>query len=375
MPLGEVAVDRLAAAAVPPAPVPVADSSPSRPGVARAAPARGRVGAGRCRSGRARRRRDGGARGRAQRREPRSAARHPREVRRLRAARHRQAARVRRRQPAGARDVRRRGARPRGGPRRPAVRRAAPASCSTACWRRSGSTAPPPISPTSSRGARPATARRRRRRARSACRSSRRQIELADPDVLVCLGGPAAAALLGVKEGIKRTRGSWFTYDTGTREIRAIATLPSGLPVAVAAGEAPRVAGFSEPSRRRSQARVGGPRCAEGTRVLCLIERSSPPATPERVHGPRSRPSRAAAVRLHDHVPHHLPELHDRALGLHRDARHPVAAHRRASTTSGWRGSGPRSSRSRSRWASCRGSCCPTSSAPTGAASRSSPAT
>ncbi len=53
---------------------------------------------------------------------------------------------------------------------------------------------------------------------------TRRQIELADPDVLVCLGGPAAAALLGVKEGIKRTRGKWFAYHTGTREIRAIAT-------------------------------------------------------------------------------------------------------------------------------------------------------
>jgi DNA polymerase len=52
-----------------------------------------------------------------------------------------------------------------------------------------------------------------------------RQIELADPDVLVCLGGPAAQALLGVKEGILRTRGRWFPYPTGSREIRAIATL------------------------------------------------------------------------------------------------------------------------------------------------------
>ncbi len=52
----------------------------------------------------------------------------------------------------------------------------------------------------------------------------RRQIELANPDILVCLGGPATATLLGVKEGIKRTRGRWFGYDTGTREIRAIAT-------------------------------------------------------------------------------------------------------------------------------------------------------
>jgi DNA polymerase len=53
----------------------------------------------------------------------------------------------------------------------------------------------------------------------------RRQVELADPDVLVCLGGPAAQALLGVKEGILRTGGRWLPYQTGSREIRAIATL------------------------------------------------------------------------------------------------------------------------------------------------------
>jgi DNA polymerase len=52
-----------------------------------------------------------------------------------------------------------------------------------------------------------------------------RQIELADPDILVCLGGPSAQALLGLKEGIMRTRGRWLEYDTGTRKIRAIATL------------------------------------------------------------------------------------------------------------------------------------------------------
>jgi DNA polymerase len=52
-----------------------------------------------------------------------------------------------------------------------------------------------------------------------------RQIELADPNILVCLGGPAAQALLGVKEGILRTRGRFLPYHTGSREIRAIATL------------------------------------------------------------------------------------------------------------------------------------------------------
>ena len=51
-----------------------------------------------------------------------------------------------------------------------------------------------------------------------------RQIELANPDILVCLGGPSSQTLLGVKEGIKRTRGKWFAFHTGTREIRAIAT-------------------------------------------------------------------------------------------------------------------------------------------------------
>ena len=51
----------------------------------------------------------------------------------------------------------------------------------------------------------------------------RRQIELADPDILVCLGGPSAQSLLGVREGIMRTRGRWFPYQS-TRDIRAIAT-------------------------------------------------------------------------------------------------------------------------------------------------------
>src|SRR3954470_21662892 len=52
-----------------------------------------------------------------------------------------------------------------------------------------------------------------------------RQIELASPDVLVCMGGPSAQTLLNVRDGILKTRGRWFAYQTGTREIRAIATL------------------------------------------------------------------------------------------------------------------------------------------------------
>jgi DNA polymerase len=51
-----------------------------------------------------------------------------------------------------------------------------------------------------------------------------RQIQLADPDILVCIGGPSAQGLLGLS-GILASRGKWLEYDTGTRRIRAIATL------------------------------------------------------------------------------------------------------------------------------------------------------
>jgi len=51
-----------------------------------------------------------------------------------------------------------------------------------------------------------------------------RQIELADPDVLVCIGGPSAGAILNM-QGIMKNRGRWVPYNTGTREIRAMATL------------------------------------------------------------------------------------------------------------------------------------------------------
>jgi DNA polymerase len=52
----------------------------------------------------------------------------------------------------------------------------------------------------------------------------RRQIELANPDIVVCLGQPATQTLLATKEGITKTRGRWFKFDSGTREIRALAT-------------------------------------------------------------------------------------------------------------------------------------------------------
>jgi DNA polymerase len=51
-----------------------------------------------------------------------------------------------------------------------------------------------------------------------------RQIELVNPDVLVTLGNPSTLTLLSTREGIMKTRGRWFKYDTGTRVIPALAT-------------------------------------------------------------------------------------------------------------------------------------------------------
>ena len=51
-----------------------------------------------------------------------------------------------------------------------------------------------------------------------------RQIELVDPDILVTLGNPSTQTLLSTREGIMKTRGRWFDYDTGSRVIRAMAT-------------------------------------------------------------------------------------------------------------------------------------------------------
>jgi DNA polymerase len=51
-----------------------------------------------------------------------------------------------------------------------------------------------------------------------------RQIELVNPDVLVTLGNPSTQTLLSTRDGIMKTRGKWFDYDTGTRKIRAMAT-------------------------------------------------------------------------------------------------------------------------------------------------------
>jgi DNA polymerase len=52
-----------------------------------------------------------------------------------------------------------------------------------------------------------------------------RQIELAEPELLVLLGGAAAKHVLDVAEGIMRIRGKFRDLDIGGRRMRAIATL------------------------------------------------------------------------------------------------------------------------------------------------------
>ena len=52
-----------------------------------------------------------------------------------------------------------------------------------------------------------------------------RQIELADPKLLVTLGGPSAKLLLNTTEGILRVRGAWKTHATASG--RQIPTMPT----------------------------------------------------------------------------------------------------------------------------------------------------
>ncbi len=54
---------------------------------------------------------------------------------------------------------------------------------------------------------------------------TRRQIELVNPEIIVCLGAASAQTLLGGNDGIMRMRGRWLAYPTANKEIRALAML------------------------------------------------------------------------------------------------------------------------------------------------------
>jgi uracil-DNA glycosylase family 4 len=54
----------------------------------------------------------------------------------------------------------------------------------------------------------------------------KRQIDLAEPEILVCLGASAAQTLIGLRQGITRARGTWSEYrcENG-RTLRSLAML------------------------------------------------------------------------------------------------------------------------------------------------------
>jgi DNA polymerase len=53
----------------------------------------------------------------------------------------------------------------------------------------------------------------------------KRQIELVEPKILICLGAPSAQTLLATKESITRLRGRWHSYALGETQIKALAML------------------------------------------------------------------------------------------------------------------------------------------------------
>ena len=53
----------------------------------------------------------------------------------------------------------------------------------------------------------------------------RRHIELADPKVIVLLGAVAARHVVGISDGIMRSRGRWMDYRLGEKMVPLLLTL------------------------------------------------------------------------------------------------------------------------------------------------------
>lgn len=53
----------------------------------------------------------------------------------------------------------------------------------------------------------------------------RRHIELVNPQILILLGGPALKHVMGISEGIMRSRGKWLQYHVNGRVVPAMPTL------------------------------------------------------------------------------------------------------------------------------------------------------
>ena len=124
----------------------------------------------------------------------------------------------------------------------------------------------------------------------------RRQIDLADPEILVCLGGSAVQTLLGVQGGITRVRGSWFDYkrDSG-RADQGARDVPSRLPAAAARAEAACVGGHARACGRaqdQSRQAPAGPEVSDITvALMCYSDFPSQ----FQIYQSRAKPAQAQA--------------------------------------------------------------------------------
>ena len=73
----------------------------------------------------------------------------------------------------------------------------------------------------------------------------RRHIELANPGIIVLLGAVAARHVMGVSEGIMKSRGRWMEYNVGGRMVPIMPTLHPRLSAAPAGPQETGLAGSS----------------------------------------------------------------------------------------------------------------------------------
>ena len=110
-----------------------------------------------------------------------------------------------------------------------------------------------------------------------------RQIHLANPEFLVCLGASAARTLLRVEGGIMRARGSWFDYPhQNGAEIRALAMLHPAFLVTTTRAKAICVGGYANACKRAQSHVALKARCPQDSQ-----------ASPDSSRATRLRGSRA----------------------------------------------------------------------------------
>ena len=101
-----------------------------------------------------------------------------------------------------------------------------------------------------------------------------RQIELVDPDVLVCLGNPSSQTLLATKEGITKVARTLVPLSYRAAGNPRHSDLPPGIPVAQPAAEAARLARFPGDQERTGEA-IAGARVSLRARILAANSAAS----------------------------------------------------------------------------------------------------